>query len=285
MLGAVLWAAMAPMCAGAQGRELGQISGTAGSPQPHTGSQGSEGSQGYLGVDLADVDPQEAKALNLKVAGGAVITLIDHDAPAGQVGLRVNDVVIGLNGETVHNATGLRCRLRELPAGRTVSLEFSRDGAIQTVAVKLADRGAIEREVWKKIDGSEEMSAPAPGMGMVSGGSASPPSGGFHLPFFGASPNVGAMVEPLTAQMAQSLGVRGGPERGGRGGTEGLRRNSSGWPQHRLQDRRLGSCPARQRGKAGAACRAARQEAADRHPAGRDQAPHLTGRRPRRLAM
>ncbi len=203
-VGAVLWAAMAPAGARAQGCRIGQVSADAGSLEPQSGSQG------YLGVDLADVDPQRAKALNLKVAGGAVITLIDHDAPAGEVGLRVNDVVIGLNGETVRNAAGLRCMLRELPAGRTVSLEFSRDGVLQTVTVKLADRGAIEREVWKKIDGSEEMSAPAPGAGMVGGGSAGPPSGGFHLPFFGASPNVGAMVEPLTAQMAQSLGLRGG---------------------------------------------------------------------------
>jgi S1-C subfamily serine protease len=195
---------MAPAGAGAQARGIGQISGDAGSLEPHSGSQG------YLGVDLADVDSQEAKELNLKVAGGAVITLIDHDAPAGQVGLRVKDVVVGLNGETVVNAAGLRRMLRDIPADRTVSLEFSRDGSIQTVAVKLADRGAIEREVWRKIDGSEEMSAPAPGMGVVSGGSASSPSGGFHFPFFGASPNVGALVEPLTAQMAQSLGVRGG---------------------------------------------------------------------------
>ncbi|HEX8710445.1 MAG TPA: PDZ domain-containing protein [Terracidiphilus sp.] len=34
--------------------------------------------------------------------------------------------------------------------------------------------------------------------------------GGFHLPFFGSSLNVGALVEPLTSQMAEYLGVASG---------------------------------------------------------------------------
>ncbi len=51
---------------------------------------------GYLGVDVSDVDADKAQALKLKDVHGAVITLIDHDAPAGQVGLKVNDVVIAI---------------------------------------------------------------------------------------------------------------------------------------------------------------------------------------------
>jgi membrane-associated protease RseP (regulator of RpoE activity) len=38
----------------------------------------------------------------------------------------------------------------------------------------------------------------------------SPLPGGFHMPFFGSSLNVGALVEPLTQQMAEYLGVSGG---------------------------------------------------------------------------
>src|SRR5271165_5360449 len=49
-------------------------------------------SQGYLGVDLADVDADHLQALKLKDLHGAIVTLIDHDAPAGKVGLHVNDV-------------------------------------------------------------------------------------------------------------------------------------------------------------------------------------------------
>jgi C-terminal processing protease CtpA/Prc len=35
-------------------------------------------------------------------------------------------------------------------------------------------------------------------------------TGGFHFPFFGSTLNVGALVEPLTSQMAEYLGVPSG---------------------------------------------------------------------------
>jgi len=166
------------------------------------------GSQGYLGVDLADIDNEKAQALKLKETRGALITLIDHDAPAGQIGLRVNDVVIQLNGQAVENAEHLRHMLREIPAGRKTTLLISRDGNPQTLAVELADRKAMEQAVWNKIGTSNSGLNHPYGMGIFSGNGSLP--GGFHLPFFGSSLNVGALVEPLTSQMAEYLGVPSG---------------------------------------------------------------------------
>jgi len=165
--------------------------------------------QGYLGVDLADVDQEKAQALKLKDVRGAVITLIDHDAPAGQIGLKVNDVVLQLNGQTVEGAEQLRRMLREIPAGRKVSLQISRDGNLQTLNVELADRQAMEHDIWNKIGTGGDVFAQPPGMGILAGGDA-PLPGGFHMPIFGSSLNVGAMVEPLTSQMAEYLGVPSG---------------------------------------------------------------------------
>ena len=122
-------------------------------------------SQGYLGVDLADVDQEKAQALKLKEVRGAIITLIDHDAPAGQIGLKVNDVVLQLNGQTVEGAEQLRRMLREIPAGRKVSLEISRDGNVQTLAVELADRKVMEHDVWNKHRHGGDVFAQGPGMG------------------------------------------------------------------------------------------------------------------------
>jgi len=169
------------------------------------------GSQGYLGVCIADVEADKAQALKLKEVRGAVITLIDHDAPAGQIGLKVNDVVLAMNGQNVDSADQLRKMLREIPAGHAVSLEISRDGNIQTLAVQLADRKALRHDVWDKIDNDNGVTAPAPTMGILAGGGGDAPvPGGFHLPFFVSNLNVGALVEPLTAQMAEYLGVSGG---------------------------------------------------------------------------
>jgi predicted RNA-binding protein with PIN domain len=197
-----VWAAMAQPGAAAQGQG---IAGLLQEPSKLLHSS----SQGYLGVDLADVDQEKAQALKLKEVRGAVITLIDHDAPAGKIGLKVNDVVLQLNGQTVEGAEQLRRMLREIPAGRKVSLEISRDGSVQTLAVELANRKVMEHEVWNNIGAGGDLVAPGPEMGFMAEGD-SPLPGGFHMPFFGSSLNVGALVEPLTSQMAEYLGVSGG---------------------------------------------------------------------------
>jgi len=166
--------------------------------------------QGYLGVEIADVDADKAQLLRLKEQRGAVITLIDHDAPAGQIGLKVNDVVLQLNGQNVNGADQLRHLLKEIPPGRKVSIEIFRDGNLQTLAVELADRQVLGHDVWNKI-GNNDSTLSQPRMGILSGGGDVPSQGGgFHLPFFGSSLNVGALVEPLTSQMAEYLGVPSG---------------------------------------------------------------------------
>jgi membrane-associated protease RseP (regulator of RpoE activity) len=194
---------MTPPLAPAQGREIVRIL-EGPSLLLHSSSQG------YLGVDLTDVDPEKAQVLKLREVRGAIITLIDHDAPAGQIGLKVNDVVLKLNGQAVEGAEQLRRMLREIPAGRKINIEISREGNIQTLAVELVDRRAMEHDVWNKLGKGGDVFAQAPGMGILPGGGDAPLPPGFHMPFFGSSLNVGALVEPLTSQMAEYLGVPGG---------------------------------------------------------------------------
>ena len=161
---------------------------------------------------MADVDADKAQALKLKEVRGALITLIDHDAPAGQIGLKVNDVVLALNGQNVEGAEQLRRMLREIPPGRKISLEISRDGNIQTLAVQLADRKAMEHDIWDKIGIDAGGIAPVPPPPTWASWPAAmrPCPGGFHMSIFTSTLNVGALVEPLTSQMAEYLGVQGG---------------------------------------------------------------------------
>jgi serine protease Do len=168
---------------------------------------------GYLGVDFVDVDNDKAQTLRLKDTHGAVITLIDHDAPAGQVGLKVNDVILAINGQAVEGAESLRRMLRGIPPGNKISLEISRDGNIQTLAVQLVNRKVMEHDIWSKIgiEGATiDPVPPMPTMGLMGGGGDAPPPGGFHLSLFTSTLNVGAMIEPLTSQMAEYLGVQSG---------------------------------------------------------------------------
>src|ERR1039458_1609821 len=202
LLGAGAWVAMVPPVSAAQGRGIVDLL-----QEPSRLLHSS--SQGYLGVDLADVDQENSQALKLKEVRGAVITLIDHDAPAGKIGLKVNDVVLQLNGQPVEGAEQLRRMLREIPAGRKISVEISRDGSLQTLSVELVDRRVMEHDIWNRIGNSGDVFPQVQGMGILSGGDT-PMPGGFHMPGFGSGLNVGAMVEPLTTQMAEYLGVQSG---------------------------------------------------------------------------
>lgn len=170
-------------------------------------------SQGYLGVLVGDVDSDSANKLKLKEVRGAVITLIDHDAPAAQVGLRVNDVLLAVNGQVVEGAEAFGRIMREIPPGRNISLLISRDGQTQTIGVQLADRKKMENDVWNKLNDGSDISSPVQGLGIFGSGMAgdAPLPGGFHMPFVGSSTlKVGAVVEPLAPQMAEYLGVPNG---------------------------------------------------------------------------
>ncbi|MGA7856381.1 MAG: PDZ domain-containing protein [Terracidiphilus sp.] len=189
-----------PPGAGAQSSGIAQII-EGPSPLLHSSSQG------YLGVLVGDVDSDSASKLKLKEVRGAVVTLIDHDAPAAQVGIRVNDVLLELNGQAVEGAEQFGRMMHEIPAGRKVTLVISRDGNLQTIAVELVDHKKMEQDVWNKLGNSNNDLTPVQSMSILGGGGDVPLSGGFHLPFFGSSLNVGALVEPLTSQMADYLGV------------------------------------------------------------------------------
>jgi serine protease Do len=171
------------------------------------------GSPGYLGVLVGDIDNDSANKLKLKDVRGAVITLIDHDAPAAQVGLRVNDVLLEVNGQAVESAEAFGRMMREIPPGRKITVVISRDGATQTVTVQLADRKKLDTDIWNKLNSGSDISSPVEGLGILGTGAGgdAPLPGGFHMPFVGSSTlKVGAVVEPLTSQMADYLGIANG---------------------------------------------------------------------------
>jgi S1-C subfamily serine protease len=162
-----------------------------------------------LGVDLGDVDQDRAQALHLKDTQGAEITVLDHDAPAGKVGLKLHDVILQVNGQAVANADQMKKLLRAMPAGHKVQLVINRDGAPLNVTVQLADRRKMQEEAKQQIDNGGGYSLPAQGF-LSGGGTDVPPSSGFHIWGMGSSLKIGALVEPLSAQMSDYLGVPSG---------------------------------------------------------------------------
>jgi hypothetical protein len=136
---------IAPATVQAQARRISQIIEQPSRLLLHSSAQG------YLGVLVGDIDNDSANKLKLKEVRGAVVTLIDHDAPAAQVGLRVNDVLLDLNGQTIESAEAFGRMMRDIPAGRKVTLLISRDGQTQTITVELADRKKMESDAEQRL--------------------------------------------------------------------------------------------------------------------------------------
>lgn len=161
---------------------------------------------GYLGVGTRDIDSESAGQLKLKDARGAEIVTVDHDAPAAKAGLRVHDVILEMNNQTIAGDAQLHRMLRETPPGSTVTLVVSRDGQEQTFTIQLADRSTLEADAW-----SQHVPVPEPD----GGDSLALPSGsslgnGF-LSGLGMNPlYTGLQLDMLGPQLANYFGVHSG---------------------------------------------------------------------------
>ena len=92
----------------------------------------------FLGVNICEVDAERAKALKLPEERGVEITRVESDSPAEKAGLKVGDVVLEYNGERVEGMEQFGRMVRETPAGRKVTMQISRGGALQTLTAVIA---------------------------------------------------------------------------------------------------------------------------------------------------
>ncbi|MCX6636269.1 MAG: PDZ domain-containing protein, partial [Acidobacteria bacterium] len=94
----------------------------------------------FLGVGVAEVDAERAKALKLKEERGVEITNIEEGSPAAKAGLQKGDVVLEFNGQRVEGTEQFVRLVRETPAGRQIKLSVNRGGVAQTVAATVEQR-------------------------------------------------------------------------------------------------------------------------------------------------
>lgn len=96
----------------------------------------------YLGISVADINPDRAKALNLKEDRGAEVKTVEDDSPAAKAGVKVGDVVLEYNSTPVEGTEELERLVHETPAGRQVKLVVWRNGASQTLTAMVGARKA-----------------------------------------------------------------------------------------------------------------------------------------------
>jgi len=102
-------------------------------------------SRGYLGLQLApSFEPADAIKLGLDRARGARVDAVYPGTPAEQAGLRVNDVVLQVDGMSVRNDNHLINVISMLPAGQRVKLQIWRARRVQTLVAVIGDWSAAQ---------------------------------------------------------------------------------------------------------------------------------------------
>jgi len=113
--------------------------------------------RGLLGVTIQTMDTESAEALGTDVDRGALITGIEPGSAAEQAGLRVDDIITGVDNKRIDdnrelaNAIGLR------GSGEEVRIEYVRDGRERKVTAQLGQQTAQNvrgEEIHPRLQGA-----------------------------------------------------------------------------------------------------------------------------------
>jgi serine protease Do len=93
----------------------------------------------YLGVRPQDIDPEVARALELKSRQGVVVAEVTTGSPADQAGVQVRDVIVSLAGRPVMNRPQLISVAERMTIGESYPLVVMRDGEEIELSVTAAE--------------------------------------------------------------------------------------------------------------------------------------------------
>jgi serine protease Do len=179
-------------------------------PGMFAGSTGDGG--GWLGIEIGEVTPEHARDLKLSSSRGVVVMDVEPESPAAKAGLKEKDVITQYGGQMVEGTVQFRRLVRETPAGRTMALVVSREGANQNILVELGDRSAyFEKRMKGRMRDFGSMNFPpmpdfsAPNVPVM-------PDRHSHGSMDWRTPVLGINAEDLTPQLGAYFGA---PDDGG----------------------------------------------------------------------
>src|SRR5690606_19189512 len=95
--------------------------------------------RGALGVWINTITPETAASRGLRSTRGAVISTVGAGSAAERAGLRVNDVILSVDGKPVRDAGSLRAAIGLRRPGDRISIGILRDGREETVEATLGE--------------------------------------------------------------------------------------------------------------------------------------------------
>ncbi|WP_395672171.1 Do family serine endopeptidase [Phenylobacterium sp.] len=102
--------------------------------------------RGYIGASIQNFTREMAEATGMGDQRGAIVADLVAGGPAQRAGLRVGDIVVGINGQSVKSSSDLTRRVAQGRPGDALRLDVVRDGRRQVVEIRSGTRPS-EREL------------------------------------------------------------------------------------------------------------------------------------------
>ncbi|RAX50943.1 serine protease [Arthrobacter sp. AQ5-05] len=97
---------------------------------------------GMLGVTVQAKPAGVASGSSSSFSIGAEVKSVVSDSPAEKAGLKVGDVITGVDARSISDSTSLTAAIREIPAGGTTEVRYTRGGAEASTTVTVGETPA-----------------------------------------------------------------------------------------------------------------------------------------------
>jgi serine protease Do len=111
-----------------------------------------------IGVSIQDVNAQLADSFGLDRPRGALVGMVEEDAPGDKAGLKAGDVILGVDGVEIDTSSQVPGLIASKKPGSKVQLEVWRDGKPQRITVQPEEIPQDGQRVASSSDKADEAS-------------------------------------------------------------------------------------------------------------------------------
>jgi serine protease Do len=123
---------------------------------------------GWIGTHVQDTSPDLASAFGLKAASGFIVTAVDANSPAYEVGIQSGDIILRYGQEKPPDARALMRDIGRTPVGTTVDLLVWQGGHERTIATVVRAWPNLVQSGGTTLGGRDAQLPPqSPDLGML----------------------------------------------------------------------------------------------------------------------
>jgi serine protease Do len=102
--------------------------------------------RGSIGVQWQKADNKPELFKGLGTSQGVLVSIIQKGGPAEKAGIKVDDIIIAMNGKSIKDGDELVSRVSDTPIGTPVNLTVDRDGKRMEFKVTIMDRSEVFKD-------------------------------------------------------------------------------------------------------------------------------------------